>query len=63
MGTDRNSYSKTDVEAKFMHMKDAYMMNSQIKPVYNLQFAVEFFIVYTTISNGISYLLKGFFKL
>lgn len=52
MGTDRNSYSKTDVEATFMRMKDDHMMNGQLKPAYNLQFAVEnYFIVHTSISN------------
>lgn len=52
MGTDRNSYSKTDLEATFMRMKDDHMMNGQLKPAYNLQFAVEnYFIVHTSISN------------
>lgn len=27
MGKDRNSYSKTDLEATFMRMKDDHMMN------------------------------------
>lgn len=39
MGTDRNSYSKTDPDATFMHMKDDYMRNSQLKPGYNVQVA------------------------
>lgn len=38
---DRNSYSKTDPDATFMHMKDDHMRNSQLKPGYNVQIAVE----------------------
>lgn len=38
---NRNSYSKTDHDATFMHMKDDHMMNGQLKPAYNLQHAVN----------------------
>lgn len=38
---ERNSYSKTDHDATFMHMKDDHMMNGQLKPGYNLQHAVN----------------------
>lgn len=38
---NRNSYSKTDKDATFMHMKDDHMRNSQLKPGYNVQIAVE----------------------
>ena len=37
---NRNSYSKTDTSATFMHMKDDHMMNGQLKPAYNVQHAV-----------------------
>lgn len=37
----RNSYSKTDIDATFMHMKDDHMKNGQLKPAYNLQHAVN----------------------
>ena len=37
----RNSYSKTDVDATFMHMKDDHMRNGQLKPGYNIQIGVE----------------------
>ena len=37
----RNSYSKTDVDATFMHMKDDHMRNAQLKPGYNVQVAVD----------------------
>lgn len=37
----RNSYSKTDVDATFMHMKDDYMRNAQLKPGYNVQIGVD----------------------
>jgi transposase len=37
----RNSFSKTDVDATFMHMKDDYMRNGQLKPAYNMQIAVN----------------------
>lgn len=37
-GTDRNSYSKTDHDATFMHMKYDYYMNTGVfKPGYNIQ--------------------------
>lgn len=36
---DRNSYSKTDIDATFMRMKDDHMKNGQLKPAYNLQIA------------------------
>jgi transposase len=52
MGEDRNSYSKTDMEATFMRMKDDHMQNGQLKPAYNVQIAVEnYFIIHTHISN------------
>ena len=38
---DRNSYSKTDVDATFMRMKEDHMKNGQLKPAYNLQIGVE----------------------
>jgi transposase len=38
---DRNSFSKTDPDATFMHMKDDHMRNAQLKPGYNVQLAVE----------------------
>lgn len=37
----RNSFSKTDPDATFMHMKDDHMRNAQLKPGYNIQLAVE----------------------
>ncbi len=52
MGKDRNSYSKTDLEATFMRMKEDHMMNGQLKPAYNVQIAVEnYFIIHGYISN------------
>ena len=52
MGKDRNSYSKTDLEATFMRMKEDYMLNGQLKPTYNVQIAVEnYFIVHCYVSN------------
>lgn len=51
MGFDRNSYSKTDLEATFMRMKDDHMMNGQLKPAYNVQIAVEnYFVVHSYVS-------------
>jgi len=41
LGDKRNSYSKTDPDATFMHMKDDHMRNGQLKPGYNVQFAVN----------------------
>ena len=37
----RNSFSKTDPDATFMHMKEDHMRNSQLKPGYNIQIGVE----------------------
>lgn len=52
MGKDRNSYSKTDLEATFMRMKEDHMLNGQLKPAYNVQTAVEnYFIVHSYVSN------------
>ena len=34
-----NSYSKTDHDATFMHMKEDHMKNGQLKPGYNIQVA------------------------
>lgn len=38
---NRNSYSKTDHDATFMHMKEDAMNNGQTKPGYNLQIGTE----------------------
>ena len=52
MGKDRNSYSKTDLEATFMRIKEDHMLNGQLKPAYNVQIAVEnSFIVHIYVSN------------
>lgn len=47
-GNERNSYSKTDHDATFMHMKKDYMGNDQLLPSYNIQFGVcnEYIAVY-----------------
>lgn len=37
----RNSYSKTDVDATFMRMKEDHMLNGQLKPGYNVQASTE----------------------
>lgn len=37
----RNSFSKTDKDATFMHMKEDHMRNGQLKPGYNIQIGVE----------------------
>ena len=52
MGKDQNSYSKTDLEATFMRMKEDHMLNGQLKPAYNVQIAVEnYFIIHGYVSN------------
>jgi len=38
---NRNSFSKTDHDATFMHMKEDHMRNAQLKPGYNIQIGVE----------------------
>ena len=43
---DRNSYSKTDHDATFMHMKEDHMRNGQLRPGYNVNVATsEEFII------------------
>ena len=37
----RNSFSKTDHDSTFMHMKEDHMKNGQLKPGYNVQIGVE----------------------
>jgi transposase len=37
----RSSYSKTDIDASFMILKDDHMKNGQLKPAYNVQIGVE----------------------
>ena len=37
----RNSFSKTDHDATFMHMKEDHMKNGQLKPAYNIQIGVD----------------------
>jgi transposase len=52
MGPGRNSYSKTDLEATFMRMKDDHMRNGQLKPAYNVQIAVEnYFVIHCYASS------------
>ncbi|MCM3457471.1 transposase, partial [Heyndrickxia oleronia] len=49
----RNSYSKTDLDATFMRMKDDYMQNGQLKAGYNVQIATEgqYTLAYSLFSN------------
>ena len=37
----RNSFSKTDTDATFMHMKEDHMKNGQLKAGYNVQIGVD----------------------
>jgi len=41
IGSNRNSYSKTDHDATFMHHKEDHMRNAQLKPGYNVQIGVS----------------------
>lgn len=52
IGPNRNSYAKTDPSATFMHMKEDYMRNSQLKPGYNVQIGVsDEYILHMDISS------------
>lgn len=52
MEKERNSYSKTDIEATFMRMKEDHMFNGQLKHAYNVQIAVEnYLIIHTYVSS------------
>ncbi|MCF0054116.1 IS1182 family transposase [Dyadobacter sp. LJ53] len=50
---DRNSYSKTDLDATFMRLKEDHMRNGQLKPAYNVQISTsnQFVVNYTIHSN------------
>ena len=54
LGPNRNSYSKTDHDATFMHMKEDHMRNAQLKPGYNVQIGVsnEYIMVIDAYQNG-----------
>lgn len=41
IGNNRNSMSKTDTDATFMHLKEDHMRNGQLKPAYNIQIGVD----------------------
>lgn len=49
----RNSYSKTDHDATFMHLKEDPMRNGQTKPAYNLQIMTnsQFVLGYDLLQN------------
>ncbi len=52
MGKARNSYSKTDLEAAFMRMKNDHLKNGHLKAAYNVQIAIEnYFIIHGYVSN------------
>ena len=52
MGKERNSYSKTNLEATFMRMKEEHLLNSQLKLAYTVQVAVEnYFIIHSYANN------------
>lgn len=60
MWKGRNSYSKTDLEATFMRMKEDHMRNGQLKASYNVQIAVEnYFIIHGYVSNDRAYYKNG----
>jgi transposase len=54
IGPNRNSYSKTDHDATFMHHKEDHMRNAQLKPGYNVQIGVsnEYIMVIEAYQNG-----------
>lgn len=49
----RNSYSKTDLDATFMRMKDDHMKNGQLKAAYNVQISTsgQFIVDYSIYPN------------
>src|SRR5690606_20888014 len=49
----RNSYSKTDLDATFMRMKEDHMKNGQLKPAYNVQMSSsnQFIVNYSLHQN------------
>lgn len=53
MGPGRNSYSKTDIDATFMRLKEDHMGNGQLKPAYNLQISTneQYIVTYSLHQN------------
>jgi transposase len=53
MGAKRNSYSKTDNDATFMHLKEDHQRKGQVKPAYNLQISTnsQFITTYSLHQN------------
>ena len=51
IGDDRNSMSKTDPDATFMHLKEDAMMNGQTKPAYNNQIAADSRYIVATVTT------------
>lgn len=49
----RNSYSRTDLDATFMRMKEDHMKNGQLKASYNIQIATnsQYILGYDLFSN------------
>ena len=49
----RNSYSKTDIDATFMRLKEDHMKNGQLKPAYNVQISTsnQFIVNYSIHSD------------
>lgn len=45
MGKDRNSYSRTVLEATFMRMKESHMLNGQLKPAEHISSLEKMFDV------------------
>lgn len=41
LGEQRSSFSKTDIDATFMRMKEDHMKNGQLKPAYNVQISTN----------------------
>ena len=69
LGENRSSYSKTDVDATFMRMKEDHMRNGQLKPAYNIQISTnnQFIASYsihqnTTDTNTLSKHVQEFIK-
>nr|WP_234405693.1 hypothetical protein [Paenibacillus sp. IHBB 10380] len=45
----RNSFSKTDVDATFMRMKEVHMRNGQLKPGYNVRSGQKINLLWDTV--------------
>lgn len=61
-GENRNSYSKTDVDATFMRMKTDYMGNTALLPAYNWQLVSAGEIILYGLTSQLQQIINVLFR-